>query len=115
MRLVGAFLGFVARSALVVLRVTARMPAHQTLTSQKIGGIGEIGPELNRCHDANRNERQAQVITLRYFGGMTMPEVAIALGISIATVERDWRLARAWLGTQLNQAILCAELDETFL
>jgi hypothetical protein len=42
-RVVGAFLGFVARSGVVVLRVTARMPCHQTLTSQKIGGSVKSG------------------------------------------------------------------------
>ncbi len=51
---------------------------------------------------AELNERQAQVMTLRYFGGLTVPEVAAALEVSVVTVERDWRLARAWLGTQLQ-------------
>jgi RNA polymerase sigma-70 factor, ECF subfamily len=46
--------------------------------------------------------RQAQVTTLRYFGGMTVAEVAAALGVSVATVEQDWRLARAWLAGQLG-------------
>jgi RNA polymerase sigma-70 factor, ECF subfamily len=46
--------------------------------------------------------RQAQVMTLRYFGGMTVAEVAAALGISATTVEEDWRLARAWLAGQLG-------------
>lgn len=49
------------------------------------------------------NERQSQVITLRYFGGLTVPEVAAALGVSVVTIERDWRLARAWLHGQLQQ------------
>ncbi len=40
---------------------------------------------------AERDERQAQVMTLRYFGGMTVAEVAAALGVSVVTVERDWR------------------------
>ncbi len=44
---------------------------------------------------ARRNERQAQVMTLRYFGGMSMAEVAASLEVSVVTVERDWRLARA--------------------
>ena len=48
------------------------------------------------------DERLSQVITLRYFGGMTVPEVAKALGVSIVTVERDWRLGRAWLRGQLR-------------
>jgi RNA polymerase sigma-70 factor (ECF subfamily) len=46
--------------------------------------------------------RQAQVMTLRYFGGMTVAEVAAALGVSVATAEQDWRLARAWLASQLG-------------
>src|SRR5258707_5615342 len=52
---------------------------------------------------AERDERQAQVMTLRYFGGMTVPEVAAALGVSVATVERDWRLARAWIRDQIRE------------
>ncbi len=51
---------------------------------------------------AQFNERQSQVITLRYFGGLTVPEVARALGVSEFTVERDWRFARAWLHGQLR-------------
>ncbi len=51
---------------------------------------------------AELNERQAHVMTLRYFGGMTIPEVAAALGVAEVTVERDWRLARAWLADQLG-------------
>ena len=49
------------------------------------------------------NERQAQVMTLRYFGGLTVPEVAAALAVSVVTVERDWRLARAWIRGQLGE------------
>jgi RNA polymerase sigma-70 factor (ECF subfamily) len=52
---------------------------------------------------AERNERQARVMTLRYFGGLTIAEVAKALGVSPVTVERDWRLARAWLRDQLQR------------
>jgi RNA polymerase sigma factor (TIGR02999 family) len=62
--------------------------------------------EVHECLErlAELNERQAQVVTLRYFGGMTVSEVATALGVSVVTVERDWRLARAWVGTELNGA-----------
>jgi RNA polymerase sigma factor (TIGR02999 family) len=48
------------------------------------------------------NERQAQVMTLRCFGRLTISEVAKVLGVSPVTVERDWRLARAWLRGQLR-------------
>jgi RNA polymerase sigma factor (TIGR02999 family) len=63
--------------------------------------------DIVRVHEAldrlaERDERQAQVMTLRYFGGMTVAEVAAALGVSVVTVERDWRVARAWLVGQLG-------------
>jgi RNA polymerase sigma-70 factor (ECF subfamily) len=41
-------------------------------------------------------------MTLRYFGGMTVAEVAAAPGGLVVTVENDWRLARAWLAGQLG-------------
>lgn len=45
--------------------------------------------------------RAAQVVELKFFGGMENVEVAEALGISLATVKRDWGLARAWLLREL--------------
>ncbi len=49
------------------------------------------------------DERQGQVITLRYFGGMTVAEIASSLGVSVATIERDCRVGRAWLHGQLRR------------
>jgi RNA polymerase sigma-70 factor (ECF subfamily) len=40
---------------------------------------------------------QAEIVELRFFGGLTHDEIASYLGLSLATVERRWRLARAWL------------------
>ena len=51
---------------------------------------------------AEQDGRQAQVMTLRYFGGMTVAEVAAALGGLVVTVENDRRLSRAWLAGQLG-------------
>jgi RNA polymerase sigma-70 factor (ECF subfamily) len=48
--------------------------------------------------------RQAQVVELRAFSGMTMDEIAAALGLSLSTVEREWRAARAWLRRELAPA-----------
>lgn len=48
-----------------------------------------------------RDERQARVVECRYFAGMTVEETGAALGISPATVKRDWTLARAWLNREL--------------
>ncbi|MBN8727538.1 MAG: sigma-70 family RNA polymerase sigma factor [Xanthomonadales bacterium] len=50
---------------------------------------------------AVRNARHAQVIEMVYFGGLDRAEVAAALGLSDTTVDRDLRLARAWLKTAL--------------
>jgi RNA polymerase sigma factor (TIGR02999 family) len=47
---------------------------------------------------------QAQIVEMRFFGGMTTPELARALEISESTVERHWRLARAWLRSELDGA-----------
>ncbi|HYU78679.1 MAG TPA: sigma-70 family RNA polymerase sigma factor [Vicinamibacterales bacterium] len=47
------------------------------------------------------DERQAKVVELRYFGGLTVEETADVLGISPATVKRHWTIARAWLRREL--------------
>ena len=47
--------------------------------------------------------QQSRVIELRYFGGLTIEETAEALGLSDTTVEREWRLARAWLRRELGK------------
>jgi DNA-directed RNA polymerase specialized sigma24 family protein len=44
-----------------------------------------------------------QVAELRYFAGMTEPEVSLALGISVAKVKSEWKLAKAWLLSELSQ------------
>jgi len=46
--------------------------------------------------------REASVVELRFFAGLTVPEVANALDVSVATVERDWVAARAWLRRELT-------------
>ena len=43
-----------------------------------------------------------QLVELRFFGGLTIAEAARALGVSTATVERSWRMARAWLRAELG-------------
>ncbi len=47
--------------------------------------------------------RQSKVIELRYFGGLSLEETAEALEVSVGTVRRDWRLARAWLFRELSR------------
>jgi RNA polymerase sigma factor (TIGR02999 family) len=47
--------------------------------------------------------RKSKVVEMRYFGGLSIEETADALGVSIGTVNRDWRLARSWLIRQMNR------------
>lgn len=51
------------------------------------------------------NARQAQVVELRYFGGLENTEIAEVLGVSTPTVIRDWRFARAWLYSRLEPGL----------
>ncbi len=47
--------------------------------------------------------RQARIVVLRFFAGLTVPEVAALLGLSKETVKRDWAMARAWLSLRLRE------------
>ena len=55
---------------------------------------------LGRLRESD--ERKARVVELRYFGGLSIAEVARALGIAEPTAEKDWYIARAWLHRELN-------------
>lgn len=53
---------------------------------------------------ARLSPRQATIVESRFFGGLDVAETAEILGVSEATVMRDWRAARAWLGRELGKA-----------
>jgi RNA polymerase sigma-70 factor (ECF subfamily) len=59
--------------------------------------LDDVLSELERL-----NERQARIVEYRFFGGLTMEEIAKVLAVSVTTVEKDWRRARAWLATELS-------------
>ena len=44
------------------------------------------------------------VVEMRFFGGMSVEETAAALDLSVGTVKRDWRLAKAWLARELSDS-----------
>ena len=50
------------------------------------------------------DEREAKIVTLRFFGGLTVEQAAEAVGVSKRTVENDWRHAQAWLRLRLSEA-----------
>lgn len=52
---------------------------------------------------AEIDEREAKVVTLRFFGGLTVEQVAEVIGVSKRTVENDWRHAQAWLRLRLSE------------
>jgi RNA polymerase sigma factor (TIGR02999 family) len=51
----------------------------------------------------NLDPRRSRVVEMRYFGGMTAEETAAALNISVDTVMRDWKAAKAWLHAELSR------------
>ena len=69
------------------------------------------GVDLDRVEDLDEalkrlellDERQARMIEQRYFGGLSLEEIASAMDLSLATVKRDLRSARAWLATELGE------------
>ena len=60
----------------------------------------EIDQALERL--ATLDPRQARVVELRFFGGLSVEEIAGILGVGTRTVDRDWRIARGWLRRQLS-------------
>ena len=80
----------------------------QRITLSKLGaGNGDAVVDLIALDDAmrdlaERSERQARIVELRFFGGLAAPEIARHLGVSLSTVEKEWRRARAWLGARLR-------------
>ena len=56
------------------------------------------------------NARQARLIELRYFGGLTFPEIAEVLGVSQATLHRDWAVSRRWLQLELQRGVASEEI-----
>ena len=68
----------------------------------------EQSGEIIALHDAltelaKLDERQSKIVELRFFGGLSEPEIAAILQVSQRTVSSNWRLARAWLLQQLDQ------------
>jgi RNA polymerase sigma factor (TIGR02999 family) len=89
-------------------------------TAEKRGGDAEVLPieeeilivshdksaELIALDDAlqqlaEMDERKAKIVELRYFGGLSIEETAEVIGVSVPTVNREWRMAKAWLYSEL--------------
>jgi len=71
-------------------------------TGDSPGDVDLIALDLALERLAAISERQAKIVELRYFGGLSVEETGEVLDISPATVKRDWTLARAWLKRELS-------------
>jgi len=72
------------------------------MSEQRAEALLALDEALHRLQALS--ERQHQVVEYRFFGGLSIEETAEVLGISAATVKRDWNMARAWLNRELQDA-----------
>jgi RNA polymerase sigma factor (TIGR02999 family) len=72
------------------------------LRSEREVDLVALDEALNRLSELKT--RAAQIVELRFFGGMSVEEVATFLGVSERTVKDDWRTARAWLRAELGES-----------
>ena len=75
--------------------------ALQISANEKSIDLIALDEPLNRL--AKMNARQARVVELRYFSGLSNDETAEVLGVSKGTVRNDWNLAKAWLKLQITK------------
>ena len=88
-------------------RAAKRGAARQVTLADSFESFGAPEIELIALNDALErlaevDERQGRVVELRFFGGMSVANVAQVLGVSEGTVKGDWRFARAWLQRELG-------------
>jgi len=109
---------FLAMSARLMRRVLVDLARSRTADKRGGGGvrvviddavIGGASPDADviRLDDALQalaalDDRKSRVVELRFFGGLTVDEIAVALQVSSKTVLRDWQFARAWLQRELS-------------
>ena len=70
------------------------------VSNEKASSLHELDAALNKL--AELEPKRSRLVELRYFGGLSIPETAEVLGVSEATVIRQWRVARAWLYQEIS-------------
>jgi RNA polymerase sigma factor (sigma-70 family) len=80
-----------------------QIPEPQHFDGETDDDVAAIDVALTKL--SGLDDRQARIVEMRYFGGLTIEETAQALEISDATVKREWTLARAWLKRELARGI----------
>lgn len=71
------------------------------LTAEQAESVESLNEALQRLEALD--ERQCRILEQRYFGGLSLEETAVAVGVSLATVKRELRFARAWLAAELQE------------
>ncbi|MHC4216835.1 MAG: sigma-70 family RNA polymerase sigma factor [Planctomycetota bacterium] len=80
----------------------ARVTLSEAGSAPELGRVDVLALEEALDGLAALDERKARVVELRFLGGLSNEEVAHVLGVSVTTVEGDWRVARAWLRRELS-------------
>jgi RNA polymerase sigma factor (TIGR02999 family) len=90
-------------------RRAAKRDGGGKITFEELPGLPVEGDaELLALDDAlaelfRRDERQGKIVEMKFFGGLSAPEISLVMGISRATVDRDWATARVWLHRQMDR------------
>lgn len=81
-------------------RAPLELEEEHWVSDEQLDGVAELDEAITRLEALS--QRQAQLLQHRYFGGLSLEESAAALGVSLATVKRELRSAKAWLALELK-------------
>lgn len=86
-------------------RAALKLPINETCIADATGLPGVDVLALHEALEilARHSPRQARVVELRFFGGLSVDEVAQVIGVSKRTIEADWTFAKAWLSRELQR------------
>jgi RNA polymerase sigma-70 factor, ECF subfamily len=96
-----------ARAHTAAKRSGVNLPLDDVLTYSDENAAEMVALDDALLALAKFDERKARIIELRYFGGLSLAETAAALGLSVATINNETRLARAWLHRALSPIEEC--------
>lgn len=82
-----------------------RVPLDQVVSAWESRSVDILSVDAALDELAGLNPRQAQVVMLRFFGGLSMAEIAEQLDVSLSTAEADFRIARAWLRCRIKSEL----------
>src|ERR1700674_4311011 len=79
--------------------------AFEDINELPIAGDDELVALDDALEELTRiDDRQSKIVQMKFFGGLSAPDIAEGLGISLATVEREWATARIWLRREMSRA-----------